>query len=182
MVCFPDFTSVYSFTLEDFQHKTYEYLFYKIMMFFTSSNFWNLQYEKRQLTPWDFRCVVNSCTHYSVKLMGLILVFRLKWHILDRCIDTLFVLSQKKPHCKRVPRYHLTHKMTNKLHHYPVKLHLRRICHISFTKCQMRFTVTQSDKHASVEASQDNCEAYLSFIESNDTLPRTSFTVLLQGL
>jgi hypothetical protein len=30
--------------------------------------------------------------------------------------------------------YHLTHKMTNKFHNYPVKLHLRRICHISFTK------------------------------------------------
>jgi hypothetical protein len=54
---------------------------------------------------------------------------------------------------------------------------LRRICHISFTKWQMRFTVTLSDKYDSGESSQDNCEAYLSFCESNDTLPRTSFTV-----
>jgi hypothetical protein len=28
------------------------------------------------------------------------------------------------------------------------------------------------DKYASGEAWQDNCEAYLSFCESNDTLPR----------
>jgi hypothetical protein len=69
--------------------------------------------------------------------------------------------------------YHLTHKMTNKLHNYPVKLHLRRICHISFTKWQMRFTVTLCDKYALDEASQDNSEAYC---ESNDTLPRTTFT------
>jgi hypothetical protein len=56
--------------------------------------------------------------------------------------------------------------MTNKLHNYPVKLHLRRICHISFTKWQMRFTVTLSDKYASGEAShsQDNCEAYCHFV------------------
>jgi hypothetical protein len=65
----------------------------------------------------------------------------------------------------------------NKLHNYPVKLHLRRICHISFTKWQMRFTVTLSDKYASGEASQDNCEAYLSFCESNGTLPQAPFTV-----
>jgi hypothetical protein len=64
---------------------------------------------------------------------------------------------------------------------YPVKLHLRRICHISFTKWQMRFTVTLNDKYASGEASQDNCEAYLSFCESNDTLPRVPFTVYTQG-
>jgi hypothetical protein len=70
-------------------------------------------------------------------------------------------------------KYHLTHKMSNKLHNYPVKLHLRRICHISFTKWQLRFTVTLSDKYASCEASQDNCEADLSFCESIDTLPRT---------
>jgi hypothetical protein len=31
--------------------------------------------------------------------------------------------------------------------------------------------------YASGEASQDNCEAYLSFCASNDTLPRTPFTV-----
>jgi hypothetical protein len=66
--------------------------------------------------------------------------------------------------------------MTSKLHNYPVKLHMRRICHISFTKWQMRFTVNLSD-NSSGEASQDNCEAYLSFCESNDTLPRTTFTV-----
>jgi hypothetical protein len=41
----------------------------------------------------------------------------------------------------------------------------------------MRFTVTLSDKYASGEASQDNCEAHLSFCESIDTLPRTTFTV-----
>jgi hypothetical protein len=41
----------------------------------------------------------------------------------------------------------------------------------------MGFTVTLSDKNASGEASQDNCVAYLSFCESNDTLPRTPFTV-----
>jgi hypothetical protein len=41
----------------------------------------------------------------------------------------------------------------------------------------MRFTVTLSDKYASGEPSQDNCEAYLSFFESNDTLPRATFTV-----
>jgi hypothetical protein len=41
----------------------------------------------------------------------------------------------------------------------------------------MRFTVTLSDKYASGKASQDNCEAYLSCCDSNDTLPRTSFTV-----
>jgi hypothetical protein len=41
----------------------------------------------------------------------------------------------------------------------------------------MRFTVNLSDNYASGEASQDNCEAYLSFCESNDTLPRTPFTV-----
>jgi hypothetical protein len=41
----------------------------------------------------------------------------------------------------------------------------------------MRFTVTLSDKYASGEASQDNWEAYLSFCKSNDTFPRTSFTV-----
>jgi hypothetical protein len=69
-------------------------------------------------------------------------------------------------------------KMTKKLHNYPVKLHLRHICHISFTKWEMRRTVTLSDKYASGEASQDDCEAYLSFCESNDTLPRTPFTVL----
>jgi hypothetical protein len=75
-------------------------------------------------------------------------------------------------------KYHLTYKMTNKLQNYPVKLHLRRICHISFTKWQMRFTVTLSDKYASGEVSQDNCEANLSFCESNDSsLPRTSLTV-----
>jgi hypothetical protein len=42
----------------------------------------------------------------------------------------------------------------------------------------MPFTVTLSDKYASGEASQDNCEAYLSFCESIDTLPRTTLTVL----
>jgi hypothetical protein len=36
----------------------------------------------------------------------------------------------------------------------------------------MHFTVTLSDKYASGEASEDNCEAYLLFCESNDTLPR----------
>jgi hypothetical protein len=41
----------------------------------------------------------------------------------------------------------------------------------------MRFTATLNYKHASDEASQDNCEAYLSFCESNDTLPRAPFTV-----
>jgi hypothetical protein len=41
----------------------------------------------------------------------------------------------------------------------------------------MRFTITLSDKYDSGEASQDNCEAYLSFCESNDTLPRAPFTV-----
>jgi hypothetical protein len=34
-----------------------------------------------------------------------------------------------------------------------------------------------SDKYASGEASLDNFEAYLSFCESNDTLPRAPFTV-----
>jgi hypothetical protein len=33
------------------------------------------------------------------------------------------------------------------------------------------------DKYASGEASQDNCEAYLSFCESNYTLPQAPFTV-----
>jgi hypothetical protein len=32
-----------------------------------------------------------------------------------------------------------------------------------------------SDKYASGEASLDNCEAYLSFCESNDTSPRAHF-------
>jgi hypothetical protein len=41
----------------------------------------------------------------------------------------------------------------------------------------MRFTPTLSYKYASDEASQDNCEAYLSFCESDDTLPRAPFTV-----
>jgi hypothetical protein len=41
----------------------------------------------------------------------------------------------------------------------------------------MRFTVNLSDKYATGEASQDNCEAYLSFCESNYTLPRTTFTM-----
>jgi hypothetical protein len=41
----------------------------------------------------------------------------------------------------------------------------------------MCFTATLSFKYASDEASQDNCEAYLSFCESNDTLPRAPFTV-----
>jgi hypothetical protein len=31
-------------------------------------------------------------------------------------------------------KYHLTHKMTNTLHNYPVMLHLRCICHVLFTK------------------------------------------------
>jgi hypothetical protein len=68
-------------------------------------------------------------------------------------------------------KYHLTHKMTNTLHNYSVMLHLWCICHILFTKWQMRFTATLSYKYASDEASQDHCEAYLSFCESNDTLP-----------
>jgi hypothetical protein len=34
-----------------------------------------------------------------------------------------------------------------------------------------------SDKYTSGEASLDNFEAYLSFCESNDTLPRAPFTV-----
>jgi hypothetical protein len=34
-----------------------------------------------------------------------------------------------------------------------------------------------SDKYALGEASLDNFEAYLSFCESNDTLPRAPFTV-----
>jgi hypothetical protein len=34
-----------------------------------------------------------------------------------------------------------------------------------------------SDKYDSGEASLDNCEAYLSFWESNDTLPRAPFTL-----
>jgi hypothetical protein len=55
------------------------------------------------------------------------------------------VFSVKGPKVK----YHLTHKMTNKLHNYPVKLYLRRICHTSFTKLQMRFTVTLNYKYAS---------------------------------
>jgi hypothetical protein len=46
----------------------------------------------------------------------------------------------------------------------------------------MRFTVTLSDKYASGEASQDNCESYLSFCESNDTLPWTSFRVMVAHL
>jgi hypothetical protein len=71
-------------------------------------------------------------------------------------------------------KYHLTHKMTNKLHNYPVKLHLMRFCHISFTKWQMRFIVIH---YPLGEASQ----AYnLSFCESNDTSPRTSFTVCIR--
>jgi hypothetical protein len=88
-------------------------------------------------------------------------------------------LQCKKHYTVKGPevKYHLTHKMTNKLHNYPVKLHLRRICHISFTKRQMRFTVTLNDIYASGKASQDNCEAYLSFCELNDTLPRDPFTV-----
>jgi hypothetical protein len=47
----------------------------------------------------------------------------------------------------------------------------------------MRFTATLSYKYASDEASQDHCEAYLAFCESNDTLPRATFTVygLCQG-
>jgi hypothetical protein len=48
---------------------------------------------------------------------------------------------------------HLTSKMTNALFNF------------------------LSDKYDSGEASQDNCEAYLSFSESNDTLPRAPFTV-----
>jgi uncharacterized protein YfcZ (UPF0381/DUF406 family) len=42
----------------------------------------------------------------------------------------------------------------------------------------MRCTATLSYKYASDAASQDNCEAYLSFCESNDTLPRDPFTVI----
>jgi hypothetical protein len=41
----------------------------------------------------------------------------------------------------------------------------------------MRFTATLSYKYASDEASQDNCELFLSFCESNDALPRAPFTV-----
>jgi hypothetical protein len=37
--------------------------------------------------------------------------------------------------------------------------------------------VNLSDKYASGEASEDNCDVYLSFCEANDTLPRTTFTV-----
>jgi hypothetical protein len=37
-----------------------------------------------------------------------------------------------------------------------------------------------SDKYASGEASLDNCEAYSSFCESNNTLPRAPFTVPLK--
>jgi hypothetical protein len=46
--------------------------------------------------------------------------------------------------------------------------------HLSFGKRDVTNTVL---KYASGEASQDNCEAYLSFCESNDTLPRALFTV-----
>jgi hypothetical protein len=45
----------------------------------------------------------------------------------------------------------------------------------------MRFTVTLSDKYASGEASPDNCEAYLSFCESNNTLARAPFTVHIEN-
>jgi hypothetical protein len=38
------------------------------------------------------------------------------------------------------------------------------------------------DKYASGEASQENCEAYFSFCESNDTLPQAPFTVKERGL
>jgi hypothetical protein len=41
----------------------------------------------------------------------------------------------------------------------------------------MRFTATLSYNYASDEASKDNCEAYLSFCESNDTLPRAPYSV-----
>jgi hypothetical protein len=41
----------------------------------------------------------------------------------------------------------------------------------------MRFTATLSYKYTSDEASQDNCEGYLSFCVSTDTLPRAPFTV-----
>jgi hypothetical protein len=50
-------------------------------------------------------------------------------------------------------------------------LHLRRICHILLTKWQISFEIILSDKYASGEASQDNCEVYLSFCESNDFGP-----------
>jgi hypothetical protein len=46
-----------------------------------------------------------------------------------------------------------------------LRVTVKRICHL----------VKRCDKYATGEASQDNCEAYFSFCESNHTLPRAPF-------
>jgi hypothetical protein len=66
--------------------------------------------------------------------------------------------------------------MSNTLQNYPGMLHWRHICHILLPKLQILFSFS-SDKYASGEASLDSCQAYLTFRESNDTLPRAPFTV-----
>jgi hypothetical protein len=51
------------------------------------------------------------------------------------------------------------------------------LSHLIYQMTNAPHSYTLSYKYASDEASQDHCEAYLSFCESNDTLPRAPFTV-----
>jgi hypothetical protein len=70
--------------------------------------------------------------------------------------DSLNVKYASKLSCDASPEAYLSHlspKMTNTLFNF------------------------LSDNCASGEASKDNCEAHLSFCESNDTSPRAPFTV-----